>query len=490
MKNLYPVKALLAGLVLTQIIAAAFIFFSNADLLSQLELIESEGYLSIPGPEVQPYLKSAASAFYGAVFFTSSIGAAFSVLSLAAAWLHCRLAAKRRLSGIIWTALWLISAVGVNITGFSPMISFLVIAVPPVVFRLSIKWMPEPDESPWIARLSFVASLLLIGLIWISQFSGPLFLDVRDYVFWSNAPGRAMSDFYYNNTLYPTRLFSSLRQKTIRTCRINGDAAPELKQDLKRTLLAYDFLPIRQKAPVDLEITINGNELAFRHHDRLILLPDVDEFMRDPDRVLGRYSVLTDKHFMFRRVVRFSLLAGLPLVLYILIFYLSKIIFNLVLNSSRSSVLSGVFCLGMAALLLVPVIYGRSIKSDDIGKLLASDSWWERVAGLKIVKRQKMDITSFSYKKFLHSTDYAEGYWLTSNLGASRSPETFSDLKDLMDDKRTNTACMAFRSLGERGDVSVIPEIRKRLVSSNHWYVQWYAYNALRRLGWVQTELK
>jgi len=49
---------------------------------------------------------------------------------------------------------------------------------------------------------------------------------------------------------------------------------------------------------------------------------------------------------------------------------------------------------------------------------------------------------------------------------------------------------MAFQALGQRGDSRAVKEILKRIESSDHWYTQWYAYKALKALGWKQARLK
>ena len=45
---------------------------------------------------------------------------------------------------------------------------------------------------------------------------------------------------------------------------------------------------------------------------------------------------------------------------------------------------------------------------------------------------------------------------------------------------------MAMYSLGKRQDADAVNEIVYRINISDHWYVQWYAYRALKRLGWTQ----
>ncbi|MBF0120575.1 MAG: hypothetical protein HQK79_17235 [Desulfobacterales bacterium] len=51
-----------------------------------------------------------------------------------------------------------------------------------------------------------------------------------------------------------------------------------------------------------------------------------------------------------------------------------------------------------------------------------------------------------------------------------------------------NTICMALSNLGKIGDKKAIPIILDKINNSDHWYVQLYAYNALRTLGWKQTK--
>jgi hypothetical protein len=47
---------------------------------------------------------------------------------------------------------------------------------------------------------------------------------------------------------------------------------------------------------------------------------------------------------------------------------------------------------------------------------------------------------------------------------------------------------MAFQAAGKRGRKDWIPEIIERILTSHHWYNQWYAYRALKALGWYQGQ--
>lgn len=107
-----------------------------------------------------------------------------------------------------------------------------------------------------------------------------------------------------------------------------------------------------------------------------------------------------------------------------------------------------------------------------------------------------MDIGSFeTYKDILTSPYIPVRYWLARVLGASRQPDNYKDQLVFLDDPCPNVVCMAFHSLGQRGknqrgNKRIIREIVKRIETSDHWYEQWYAYKALRNLGWNQARSK
>ena len=87
--------------------------------------------------------------------------------------------------------------------------------------------------------------------------------------------------------------------------------------------------------------------------------------------------------------------------------------------------------------------------------------------------------------------DYETLYLIrTFGMIEGRQPETYKDLLVFLDDSYPNVVCMAFHSLGQRGKKRIVREIVKRIERSDHWYEQWYAYRALRTLGWTQIRSK
>jgi HEAT repeat protein len=120
---------------------------------------------------------------------------------------------------------------------------------------------------------------------------------------------------------------------------------------------------------------------------------------------------------------------------------------------------------------------------------MTSDRLHSRIAALKYILRNKIDIAGFpDYQNMMESRHIPERYWLAKALGGSRTPETREYLHRLLDDPHFNVVCMALDSLGRRGNRADVPRILGKIETSHNWYEQWYAYRALRRLGWQQKE--
>ena len=77
-------------------------------------------------------------------------------------------------------------------------------------------------------------------------------------------------------------------------------------------------------------------------------------------------------------------------------------------------------------------------------------------------------------------------YWLARSLAGAGGPLAGPTLLDLMEDPQPIVVCQAIYSLGRRRDARAVPAILDKINRSDHWYVQWYGYNALKGLGWRQ----
>jgi hypothetical protein len=153
-----------------------------------------------------------------------------------------------------------------------------------------------------------------------------------------------------------------------------------------------------------------------------------------------------------------------------------------------SAWIASALCLILGTALFFYVQGGVKEESIDPARALASDQWETRVAALKLIEQKKIEVGDFeAYPKLLKSHRMAERYWFVRTLGASRRTSTYRDLLGFLDDPNPGVVSMAFYSLSQRKDSRAVPEILKRIETSNDWYNQWYAYRALRTLGWKQS---
>ncbi len=490
----YPALALLLGLAIAQVLATAQVYLSNVELNETLLAVRDAGYFPLPNEQIMPRLQEWGPAFFGGLFFTLSTGVGLSLLWLVAAWLWDRLFYRTKFFLILYFLLWAFSLVLVNRRGFNPLVSLYFLLIPPVVFISTLKWIPtEARQRGWLDRMINAVPLLLLAILWTSQMDRHLFLDLRDKLLLSNPIGAKINDFYYDYTLYPAEVFKSLDQKILKTCNLDGIQKKPVAAALEKTLLNYDYLNLGGAHIVDLEIEDVGENLVFRNRGKTRLSTTLRDFLSDPGALLKEFSVRSDRYVFFRQFTFFSLLLGFPILLYIFLYTLIRLLTGLFLGSRPSSAIASILCLLAGISFLVILNFGEreTIEVNDLGELLNSDSWQKRIEALKVIEQKKMEIGDFpAYESLLSSPRIPERYWLVRALGVSRRPETYEDLVAFLNDPHPNVVGMAFYALGQRGDPRAIKGIIKRIETSNHWYNQWHAYKALRKLGWKQNKSK
>ncbi|MBW2558257.1 MAG: HEAT repeat domain-containing protein [Deltaproteobacteria bacterium] len=487
-------KALLPGLLVAQIIATIQVYLSNAGLYRAFVAMREAGYLVVPNQNAVHYLKEFAPAFFGGLFFTLTVGAGLSLLTLAAVWTWDRVFSRSRIFMSLLLLSWVGCLLWINSHGFSTAATAYFVFVPVVVSMSTLKWMPARFRQKTLSgELVPVIPLLLLALLWLPRAGGDMFLDIRDNLLLSNSFGTKISDFYYGYTLYPAEAFKSLDQKTLRTCRLEGIKDESTVKLLEKELLKHDYLNIRGYSKADLEIIEEGGMLVFRNRGNTILRTASEDFLAAPGEMLREFSLKSDRHSFFRKFTFFCLLTGSPVILYVALYALFRIVFRLFMAPKKSSVAASILCVTIVAVILSSLYFAgrKTTEVDNLSETMESGHWRQRVMALKIVEQKGMEIGNFrAYKKMLKSPYIPERYWLTKAMGKSRKTETYNDLRFLLNDPNQNVVCMAFYALGERKDPGAVGEIIKRISTSGDWYSQQYAYRALRRLGWKQTGSK
>jgi hypothetical protein len=183
------------------------------------------------------------------------------------------------------------------------------------------------------------------------------------------------------------------------------------------------------------------------------------------------------------------LLIGFPLVLYSFIFSLLVALPSLLVPMRPSLAIAACICILIGLLLLSPVYRGHLATQSSQNPImdLASPSYATRVAALRHASRKKQDIAAEAAKHALETSPYiAERYWLAYSLAYAHSPQATVMLQQLAKDPVPIVACQALLAMGKRKNREMIPQIIDHINTTPVWYIQMYAYRALRTLGWVQ----
>ena len=231
-------------------------------------------------------------------------------------------------------------------------------------------------------------------------------------------------------------------------------------------------------------------KLVFHADGRPVLQVPIDQFLNDSRNVLRKFSDECDRNAIFRQLTFLSLLIGFPLSIYVMVHAAFYYLGYFILGRSNSALAASILCLliGISVLLFFQSNRSRSIQIPDISSALASAQWQTRLAALKLIEQNKLEIGDYQTYSILEtSRPPQERYWLARTLAHSRRPESYKILLEFLNDDNLNVRTMTFYSLGLRQDRRAIRPILVKIEKSDSWYEQMYAYKALRALGWKQT---
>lgn len=495
-KAFSPGGSLFTGLLLFQAFASVALYRSNVKLLVSLQEIQDAGYLVVPNAVVMGNLDGFGPAFFGALFFTLTLGAALCMISLGAAWTWDRLFNRRRLMLPLFALIWIVALVVSVQHGGIPLFATLSVAfVSPLVFAVAAHGYWWRRERLSLRRLSPLAALMILAGFWVPVLSGGSFVDIRDNLLGRGNAGIALMEGYYRYTLYPTQILQSLDQRLLKTFRLNNFEDDRVKRALAETLLVRDYLLLEEGAlPVDLIVRSGTEGMLFLGGETL---PPVSvglrEFMVRPDSHLKEYAALTDRTGPFRNSIFYSLVLASPLLLYLSLFWLSvRLVRPFSPRKDDFSVaIASVPCLVTGTILLVLSLAGPSLpEKEHMPQLFQSTLSAHRTAALRAACERRVDIARDleygGYGERLETTPALERYWLARALRHSESKAARDDLLHLADDPLAIVSSRAFRALGKRGERDLMPEVLSRIRTNPHWYSQVDAYRALRIMGWKQ----
>jgi hypothetical protein len=318
-----------------------------------------------------------------------------------------------------------------------------------------------------------------------------VFTTIRDHLLLTNSLGQKINDFYYRYTLYPAESFKTLDQKMLKTVSISvPDNDLELR--LENRLRAEDYLPV-ETHPTDITVTQEDNRLIFETMGRVVHTATVSDFLKTPSNHLDIVSKNSDRQHFFRKMTFISLIIISPLLCYMLLHAVFTLPLFFIQSAAVRSACAALVCLMAGGMAALPVYHDMAddITPFGIKRYLDSSRWQDRVSALKYLASEDdaEEIANLDLGNLFHLTTspwIAERYWLAKAAGGSPLLRSKHIALRLLEDDQPNVACMALYSLGKQGDAGVIPLIIDHIQKSSHWYVQWYAYKALKRLGWKQ----
>ncbi len=492
-KRFHYFSVLVFGLGLSQLLSTLHLFYSNQILYQKILSISKAGYLAIPNDLVLGSLLSIKTAFLGGIFSTLTIGGGLTIFSLTAARLWVGRFSKRLSILAQFLVIWIVALIAINIDGFNLWASFYIFILPPVIFFVatigSSSKTTEPTKILTKNRIIHGLLLTLPTILWLSLLGNQTFLDIRDTLMFSNPIGNHLNDFYYGYTLYPAEVIKPFNLKTLKTCNIQEVSDhPEIRS-IKQALLANDIIPLNETPYYDLEIIRKKNHLVFMHQKNKILENKTDTFLANPEKMLHEFSGKIDKHQIFRYFIFFSLILTSPILFYLILYRIFFWLTGIFLSKRHVEFVTPICCVIIIVALLMPIYRFQRInnKNKTIKHRLASDQWQEHVVAFRKIYEEKLDVRKFLDASTIGTaTNTAEKYWLAKAYRFSKHPDSFSQILRMLDETNINVICQALFVLGKWGNSKAIQPVLHTLKTSDSWYVQWYAYRALKDLGWRQ----
>lgn len=490
MKRLLFCAAVLAGgLALSQVLFTVLVYNSNLAFHNELSRLKEAGYLVVPNELVMQGLDSFIPAFCGASFFTLTAGAGLSLAAFFTGWLKIRIFRKSRFYNFLAATAWLGAAAACNLDGWNLAVTMVFILVPATVFSAVVHWLPSSRRGDGYIRVVHIVVVAAAAIGWLPCLQPDVFLDIRDRVLLSNSFGQTVNEFYYTYTLYPVEMVNTPENRLINACGIEDKESNNNVLKLSEKLVEFDYLPVSGSHAGGISVRAGPSGFKFAWKGKMLMEKDHDAFFSSPARTLGQFSKKTDNSRFLRRFTFAGLTSAFPLGLYIFLHAgLCLMLWFIKSIPARSSAAS-LICLGLAAAFLLPFYLNDGKFSDQaaINASLESENSYERRNALKAIAGQNLDPMSFDIEPELADSGYIPvRYWLARAIGNSRNIKAIRILKNLTNDPSPNVACMAYASLARTGRSNNADFIRGRIEEINHWYVQQYAYNAMRKLGWKQ----
>jgi hypothetical protein len=488
--------AVVAGLIISQAIAVYQVHQSNQALYRRVRTALEAGYTPVPCGKAAESLAGFGAAFFGGLFFTFTLGVFLAVLSAIAAWIWHRFLAREKRYLILFALLPLWALFQVNRAGGVPIVSLYFLLIPAAVFvAAAALLMPEPAPFRFPRRriLITAAAAAVFAASVYPNLEFMFYLRVRDRLLLS-APGRALICFYYTYTLYPAEVFKSFRQKQLKTCAVEGDKADRRTRTATGRLLASGWFVLPKEKEAEIRTVINKTDIVFFRNGRKVLRSPVKEFNKTPQQVLRKLSRKTDRFAPFRRYVFLALLTVSGLIFFSVIHLFIHSLIDVVRAPGKkwgknAVILAAAISFGVW---IAPAVFRELPKyhnRDQLARDFSSQHIEDRIRAMHFMYLRGIDITAYSSKaraRIIKSRHTADRFWYAKALQYADRDKTWHEVVRLINDPFLTVSYTAVSIIDRWHNRPVRELLVTVLRTSKKWYVQWYAYKVLRKIGWRQ----
>ncbi|VFQ46340.1 HEAT repeat domain-containing protein [Desulfoluna butyratoxydans] len=449
--------------------ASVFVRRSNLFLLEKTRAIAEAGLLALPNPVTQPPLASWEAALCGAIFFTVTSGAFVLASALVAPFLYRQGVLSRKtatgLHGLFLVGCLL--SLGIR-SETSPLLLGSVGAY--LVLLPAGQQATGPRFKPLLfhALIPVILALCIAGTHLVLPRG--LFSGFRDAFLFDNPAGNAVRHFYYTYTLFPAEAFKGMSQKSQVTVNVEGES-PKAHSAIRR--LGHLSLP---GGPTDYTLKRGRDTvtLAAPGATRTVAARD---FFREPAKAFRAFSATADPFGPLRSFTWFSLFTAFPLLFYLLFHTSVTLALGLFLplpTAARAATVTVASC----ALLFVALL--------AVG-LSQPDSTTRALDALARTKTHKATAGEVIFRAAAHPSALVR-YRAALAAPRIRDPRLRRHiLTTLSRDPDTNVVCQALGAMGQTKDKGYLIPLEKAVATRPQWYVQWYGYRAMGRLGWHQS---
>ena len=458
-----------AALALFHIGATCFVRTSNLALLAKGHALLDAGLFCVPTPSLEPALDSWEAALCGALFFTLTSGVMALFSALAAPALHTLAGLTRQKSLALHAALFTLM---VWLIGFSPETRSLTLGTAGL-FLVLIPCGHPRDRIPLRGVLfhTLVPLLLALGIAGTHLvLPQGLFSGFRDAFLFDNPGGDAVRKFYYTYTLFPAEGFKRLNQKSQVTVLVQGTPDTPTRDALAR----LGHLPV-PRGVQDYTLEIQGLKRILHRGTASQTVAALD-FSAHPKETFNDFSAMADPFAPLRSITWTALFTAFPLFFYLLLHTAITLPASLFIPLRHAGGLATTGGAMAAIALIVLLASGLALPPESRAALA-------ELAGTKTDASGATEIITRASRHPRALVRYRAA------MAAPRIPDFNAKqrvLNRLAQDEDTNVACQALGAMGETRYRRFLKGIKGIVATRPEWYVQWYGYRAMGRLGWRQ----